>query len=62
MKPGLTVVRQPGEEMGRRAAQILFERLAGQEGPPQHIMLDTELIIRESCGCGTPAALTAATG
>ena len=62
VKPGLTVVRQPGEEMGRRAAQILFERLAGKKGPPQHIMLDTELIIRESCGCGTPAALTAATG
>jgi LacI family transcriptional regulator len=61
VKPGLTVVRQPGEEMGRRAAQMLFERLAGKKGPPQRIVLDTELIIRESCGCGTPAALTAAT-
>ena len=52
MKPGLTVVRQPGEEMGRLAAQMLFERLAGKKGPPQRVMLDTELIIRESCGCG----------
>ncbi len=59
VKPGLTVVRQPGEEMGRRAAQMLFERLAGKKGPPQRIMLETELIIRESCGCGLPAALTA---
>ena len=59
VKPGLTVVRQPGEEMGRRAAQMLFERLSGKKGPPQRVMLDTELIIRESCGCGAPAVLTA---
>jgi DNA-binding LacI/PurR family transcriptional regulator len=59
VKPGLTVVRQPGEEMGRRAAQMLFERLAGKKGPPQRVVLDTELIVRASCGCGTSAALTA---
>lgn len=62
VKPGLTVVRQPGEEMGRLAAQMLFERLAGKKGPPQRVMLGTELIVRESCGCGEPAMLTAATG
>ena len=62
VKPGLTVVRQPGEEMGRLAAQMLFERLTGKKGPPQRVMLDTELIIRESCGCGLPAALIAVTG
>jgi DNA-binding LacI/PurR family transcriptional regulator len=59
VKPGLTVVRQPGEEMGRRSAQMLFERLAGKKGPPQRVMLDTELIIRESCGCGVPATIRA---
>ena len=62
VRPGLTVVRQPGEEMGRLAAQMLFERLAGKQGPPQRVMLDTELIVRESCGCGLPANLIAATG
>jgi DNA-binding LacI/PurR family transcriptional regulator len=60
VKPGLTVVRQPGEEMGRRAAQMLFERLAGKKGPPQRVVLDSELVIRESCGCGHPAAVTEA--
>jgi LacI family transcriptional regulator len=62
VQPGLTVVRQPGEEMGRLAAQMLFERLAGKKGPPQSVILDTELIIRESCGCGTPVTIIAAAG
>ena len=52
VSPRLTVVRQPGEEMGRRAAQMLFERIDGKKGPPQLVMLDTKLIVRESCGCG----------
>ena len=60
VNPGLTVVRQPAEEMGRRAAHMLFERIGGKPGPPQSIVLDTELIIRESCGCGAPAALATA--
>jgi LacI family transcriptional regulator len=59
VKPALTVIRQPGEEMGRRAAQILFERLAGKQGLPQTLMLETELVIRESCGCGAEAQLAA---
>jgi LacI family transcriptional regulator len=59
VRPGLTVVRQPGEEMGRLGAQMLFERLAGKKGPPQRVMLETELVIRESCGCGEPARLNA---
>jgi LacI family transcriptional regulator len=59
VKPGLTVIRQPGEQMGRRAAQMLFDRLSGRQGAPQTIMLDTELVIRESCGCGTPASVNA---
>ena len=52
VKPGLTVIRQPAEDMGRQAARMLFERLAGKTGPPQTVVLDTEFIIRESCGCG----------
>lgn len=55
VRPALTLVRQPGEEMGRKAAELLFERLTGKDHAPRRIMLSTELIIRESCGC--PAAL-----
>jgi LacI family transcriptional regulator len=59
VNPGLTVVRQPGEEMGRLAAQMLFERLAGKKGAPQRVILDGELVIRESCGCVKRPELTA---
>lgn len=59
VEPGLTVVRQPGEEMGRRAAQLLFDRLGGQKGPTQRVILDSELVIRESCGCTKRPAVTA---
>ena len=50
LHPRLTVVSQPTYEIGRRAAQLLFERLENQRREPQEIRLHTELIIRDSCG------------
>jgi LacI family transcriptional regulator len=49
MGPALTVAAQPAYEMGRKAAELLLTRLAG-EGPaePQEIVLPTEIIVRES--------------
>jgi LacI family transcriptional regulator len=46
--PGLTTVRQPLREMGRRAAETLVHRVEGRGGrtPPQTISLDPELIVR----------------
>jgi LacI family transcriptional regulator len=44
----VTVVRHDPHEMGRRAAQLLFARLAGDEGRPQRIILPTELVVRGS--------------
>jgi LacI family transcriptional regulator len=50
--PGLTVVRQPTRELGRQAANILFERMGkNNQEPPRKIVLPTELVIRGSCGC-----------
>jgi LacI family transcriptional regulator len=52
MRPGITVVRQPVESLGRLAAEVLFARLAkgGDEPTPKRIMLPVELVIRGSCG------------
>jgi LacI family transcriptional regulator len=50
--PGLTVVRQPAHELGRQAANALFERIGdARKQPPRKIILDTEFIVRGSCGC-----------
>jgi LacI family transcriptional regulator len=51
LTPGLSVVRQPAEMLGREAARLLFERLKGRVGGPRALVLPTSLIIRESCGC-----------
>ena len=54
--PGLTVVRQPTRELGRQAANILFERMKkNTHEPTRKIVLPTEFIIRGSCGCKTTA-------
>jgi LacI family transcriptional regulator len=50
--PGITVVRQPTEELGRTAATSLFERMEERRPhPPRKIVLPTQFIIRGSCGC-----------
>ena len=47
--PFLTVASQPAYEMGRRATEVLLQRLAGEaEEGYQHIVLPTTLIVRQS--------------
>ena len=54
--PGLTVVRQPTHGLGAIAAQTLFERLKDDRGTPaRRIVLETEFIVRGSCGCAPVA-------
>lgn len=51
LDPFMTVARQPEHEMGRRAAQLLIERiLGGYPGAPREIVLPARLVIRHSCG------------
>jgi LacI family transcriptional regulator len=54
LTPGLSVVRQPAELLGREAARLLFERLKGKWKNSRAVILPTELIIRQSCGCQVP--------
>lgn len=51
--PSLTVVRQPAQEMGRVATNLLFDRIARGELPQtgNRIVLPVELVLRRSCGC-----------
>ena len=47
--PSITTVRVPKYELGRQAAQLLFDRLNGHASP-QEIILQPELIVRQSTG------------
>jgi hypothetical protein len=46
--PGLTVVAQDAAALGRAAAELLFARLDGHEGPTQQVVVPTVLIERGS--------------
>jgi LacI family transcriptional regulator len=64
VRPSITVVQQPIYELGRVAAQLLFERLLNSSAPggpalatsPQQVQLKTRLIRRSSCGCSPTAS------
>ncbi|MGC1378099.1 MAG: LacI family DNA-binding transcriptional regulator [Anaerolineales bacterium] len=48
--PPLTTVRQSLQDMGAAAVKALADIIRRPGGKPQHIILDTELVIRGSCG------------
>ena len=51
LSPFLTVVDQPAETLGSLGAQLLLERIAGKAGTrSRRIVLQTDLVIRKSCG------------
>jgi LacI family transcriptional regulator len=47
--PPLTTVRQPLEQMGRVATQMLLEYIHDPQRPAERKELATELVIRQSC-------------
>jgi LacI family transcriptional regulator len=48
VEPGLTVMAQDPRALGRSAAELLFSRLDGYDGPSRRIVLPTTLIERGS--------------
>jgi len=62
VEPPLTTVAQPKYRMGTIAMTLLLERMEGKEDGPRKIVLDPELVVRDSCGARqreagrTPAA------
>jgi LacI family transcriptional regulator len=47
--PPLTVVRQPSRQLGRVAAQTLCALIGGEPPPAESVILECELVVRESC-------------
>lgn len=46
----LTTVRQPVVQFGAQAVELLLDLIENGTQPPRRVIMDTELIIRESCG------------
>lgn len=51
--PHLTTVRVPMSKMGATAIELLCQRISEPGRPPAKIVLDAELVVRESCGSGS---------
>lgn len=47
-QPPLSSVRQPIEEMGREMTRLLIQEIRSPGGPPRRVILDTQLVVRES--------------
>lgn len=51
LSPFLTVIDQPAETFGSLGAQLLLERISGKAGRrSRRIVLQTDLLVRSSCG------------
>jgi signal transduction histidine kinase/DNA-binding LacI/PurR family transcriptional regulator/AraC-like DNA-binding protein len=48
--PALTTVRAPLRQLGKKSVDLMLSILAG-EPIPEQILLETELVRRQSCGC-----------
>ncbi|MCB0199231.1 MAG: LacI family DNA-binding transcriptional regulator [Caldilineae bacterium] len=49
VSPALTTIRQPLEEMGRQAVQMLLTYIEDPERPFEYRELATDLVVRDSC-------------
>jgi DNA-binding LacI/PurR family transcriptional regulator len=50
LNPPLTTIAQPTFDIGKHAADLLLVRIADPARPARTVMLNTQLIVRESCG------------
>jgi len=54
IQPALTTIRQPARQMGEEALRLLLERMSTESGTHhKHVLLQPELIVRESCGANS---------
>lgn len=50
LDPPLTTVRLPASELAAKASETLIEIIQGSPPPEKQVLLDSELIVRQSCG------------
>lgn len=50
LNPPLTAVRQDGIEIGKKAIELLYNRIQDYNRPISNCIINTQLIIRKSCG------------
>ncbi|MBC7813758.1 MAG: LacI family DNA-binding transcriptional regulator [Burkholderiales bacterium] len=48
--PALTTVRQPIQDLGSMATQVLIDLINGAVSEPCHMVLGAQLIVRDTCG------------
>jgi LacI family transcriptional regulator len=51
LRPQLTTVRQPIQELGATAFEVLYSMINDAGHAPRDVVLPTRLVPRESCGC-----------
>jgi LacI family transcriptional regulator len=55
LTPSLSSLRVPFAETGEQAVELLLRSIAGEPAPDEPVrLLPVELIVRDSCGAGTP--------
>ncbi len=52
----LTTIRQPAYEMGKKAAEKLIKIIDKEDDTVEEIVIESQLIIRQSCGCNNLSA------
>jgi LacI family transcriptional regulator len=55
LRPQLTTVRQPIQEIGATAFDVLHSMISNGASDERDVMLPTRLIVRASCGCPSPS-------
>jgi len=52
LRPRLTTVRQPIQQLGATAFEMIYGLISGDRPAEREIVLPTALVRRSSCGCG----------
>jgi DNA-binding LacI/PurR family transcriptional regulator len=56
LNPPLTAISQPSQEIGSSAADLLLDRIARPDRAARHLILETSLVVRASCGAAVHKA------